>query len=88
MVPQQLAAIFYTVSGMVTMIGRFFTFEKMGIEGYKSFIPLYCDYVVFNRCNQRRRFWLFGFFVILAVMAFAMGLLLGFAAVGINDVDR
>ncbi len=88
MIPQQAAAIFYTVSAMLSMIGRFFAFEKMGIEGYKSFIPLYCDYVVFNRCGQRRRFWLFGIFVILAVMAFAMGMVLGFAAVSINDLDR
>ncbi len=87
MIPQQAAAIFYTLTAMIAMVGRFFTFEKMGIEGYKSFIPLYCDYVVFNRCGQRRRFWLFGIFAILAVMAFAMGMVLGFAAVSVNDVD-
>jgi MFS family permease len=85
MIPEQLAAIFYTLTALIAMVGRFFTYEKMGIEGYKSFVPLYCDYVIFNRCGQRRRFWLFGFFAVLAVTAFVMGMMMGFAAVSVSD---
>ncbi|MBQ6655045.1 MAG: hypothetical protein IJM79_05920 [Erysipelotrichaceae bacterium] len=83
----QLTALFYTLISAATLVGKFFAFEKMGIEGYKSFIPLVSDHVLFVRFGERKRFWLFAPAAVLMVISFAAALILSFGALAADDVD-
>lgn len=38
-------------------VGRWRMFEKMGIEGWKGFIPIYSDYLLYGSCWQTMFFW-------------------------------
>lgn len=39
-------------------IGRWRIFEKMGEPGWKGFIPVYADYILYGRCWQTLFFWI------------------------------
>ena len=83
----QITAVFYTLVSALTLVGKFFAFQKMGIEGYKSFIPVYSDYVLFSRYNEKKRFRLFAVAAVLMVISFAAALILSFGALATDDVD-
>ena len=39
-------------------LGRWRMFEKMGQPGWKGFIPVYADYVLYDACWQTTFFWI------------------------------
>lgn len=43
---------------LLLAFGRWRMFEKMGIEGWKGFIPFYADYILYGRCWQTMFFWI------------------------------
>lgn len=62
---------------MLTCIALYFIFKKMDIEGYKAFIPVYNQYLVFKNTFSTKKFWLlFGLSLGAAVlMCLGFGLL-------------
>lgn len=43
---------------MITCIALYFIFKKMGIEGYKAFVPVYNQYLIFKYSYSTKKFWL------------------------------
>ena len=43
---------------LLLAIGRWQMFEKMGQPGWKGFIPIYSDYVLYGSCWQTGFFWI------------------------------
>ena len=41
----------------LSLIGKFFIFEKMGMPGWKSLIPIYSDYLLFRELIGAGYFW-------------------------------
>ena len=41
----------------LSLIGKFFIFEKMGMPGWKSLIPIYSDYLLFRELIGSGYFW-------------------------------
>ena len=41
----------------LTLIGKYFIFEKMGMPGWKSLIPIYSDYLLFRELIGSGYFW-------------------------------
>ena len=41
----------------LTLIGKYFIFEKMGMPGWKSLIPIYSDYLLFRELIGAGYFW-------------------------------
>ena len=41
----------------LSLIGKFFIFEKMGMPGWKSLIPIYSDYLLFRELIRAGYFW-------------------------------
>ena len=39
-------------------VGRWRMFEKMGQPGWKGFVPVYADYVLYDACWQTTFFWI------------------------------
>ena len=42
---------------VLSLIGKFFIFEKMGMPGWKSLIPIYSDYLLFRELIGAGYFW-------------------------------
>ena len=42
---------------LLLALGRWQMFEKMGQPGWKGFIPIYSDYVLYGSCWQTAFFW-------------------------------
>ena len=42
---------------LLLAIGRWQMFEKMGQPGWKGFIPIYSDYVLYGSCWETAFFW-------------------------------
>lgn len=42
---------------LVTAVARWRTFNKMGVAGWKAFIPLYGYYVIFSKCWSKKAGW-------------------------------
>ena len=42
---------------VLSLIGKFFIFEKMGMPGWKSLIPIYSDYLLFRELIGSGYFW-------------------------------
>lgn len=42
---------------LLTAVARWRTFNKMGEAGWKAFIPLYGDYVIYAKCWDTRAAW-------------------------------
>jgi len=42
---------------LLLALGRWQMFEKMGQPGWKGFIPLYSDYVLYGSCWETSMFW-------------------------------
>ncbi len=43
---------------LLLALGRWQMFEKMGQSGWKAFIPIYSDYVLYGACWQTVYFWI------------------------------
>ena len=43
---------------LLLALGRWQMFEKMGQPGWKAFIPIYSDYVLYGSCWQTVFFWI------------------------------
>lgn len=43
---------------MISCIALYFIFRKMGIEGYKAFVPVYNQYLIFKNTYSTKKFWL------------------------------
>jgi len=43
---------------LLLALGRWQMFEKMGQPGWKGFIPIYSDYVLYGSCWQTGFFWI------------------------------
>ncbi len=43
---------------VVQIIAGWFVFEKAGIAGWKSIIPIYSDYIFFRLCWETKYFWI------------------------------
>ena len=41
----------------LSLIGKYFIFEKMGMPGWKSLIPIYSDYLLFRELIGSGYFW-------------------------------
>ena len=41
----------------LSLIGKYFIFEKMGMPGWKSLIPIYSDYLLFRELIGAGYFW-------------------------------
>ena len=41
----------------LSLIGKYFIFEKMGMPGWKSMIPIYSDYLLFRELIGAGYFW-------------------------------
>ena len=41
----------------LTLIGKYFIFEKMGMPGWKCLIPIYSDYLLFRELIGSGYFW-------------------------------
>ena len=41
----------------ISLIGKYFIFEKMGMPGWKSLIPIYSDYLLFRDLIGSGYFW-------------------------------
>ena len=42
---------------VLSLIGKYFIFEKMGMPGWKSLIPIYSDYLLFRELIGAGYFW-------------------------------
>ena len=49
-----MTAVFIFV---LSLIGKYFIFEKMGMPGWKSLIPIYSDYLLFRELIGAGYFW-------------------------------
>ena len=49
-----MTAVFIFV---LSLIGKYFIFEKMGMPGWKSLIPIYSDYLLFRELIGSGYFW-------------------------------
>ena len=49
-----MTAVFIFV---LSLIGKYFIFEKMGMPGWKSLIPIYGDYLLFRELIGAGYFW-------------------------------
>ena len=49
-----MTAVFFLA---LTLIGKYFIFEKMGMPGWKSLIPIYSDYLLFRELIGSGYFW-------------------------------
>ena len=43
---------------LLLAVGRWRVFNKMGEPGWKGFIPVYADYILYGRCWQTLFFWI------------------------------
>jgi len=43
---------------LLLAVGRWKMFGKMGRAGWKGFIPIYSDYVLYDACWKKKFFWL------------------------------
>lgn len=43
---------------LMLALGRWQMFEKMGQPGWKGFIPIYSDYILYGSCWQTLFFWI------------------------------
>lgn len=43
---------------LLLALGRWQMFEKMGQPGWKGFIPIYSDYILYGSCWQTAFFWI------------------------------
>ena len=42
---------------LLTAVARWRTYNKMGVAGWKAFIPFYGDFVLFDKCWDRGHAW-------------------------------
>lgn len=42
---------------LLTAVARWRTYNKMGVAGWKAFIPLYGSFVLFDKCWDRKHAW-------------------------------
>ena len=54
MTMHMMTAVFIFV---LSLIGKYFIFEKMGMPGWKSLIPIYSDYLLFRELIGSGYFW-------------------------------
>lgn len=54
MTMHMMTAVFIFV---LSLIGKYFIFEKMGMPGWKSLIPIYSDYLLFRELIGAGYFW-------------------------------
>lgn len=62
---------------LAALVGKYFIFEKMGIPGWKSVIPIYNDYLLFRELIGEGYFWKYIGSSLIAVLCTAL------AAVGV-----
>lgn len=55
---------------MIKSIARYFMFKKMGIKGYKAFVPFYASYLIYKNCYKEAPYWIvFSFSILMVILS-------------------
>ena len=88
---ETMFTVFLVICGVllvITIVGYWKVFEKMGEPGWKAIIPIYSNWVIFQRCAEVRQvFWVYCVAVVVEVVA-NFGIFGSTFSLGIEDWAR
>jgi len=68
------------------LVGKYYTYEKLGIEGWKAIIPFYGDYVLFKYLGHQKKFWTILVLVLFAILSLVIGSFVIFLGAGYHGI--
>lgn len=81
-----IAGISSSLVTIAVLVGKYYTYEKMEIEGWKAIIPFYGDYVLFEHLGHQKKFWTVLVLAVFAVLLLMVGPFVIFLNIGYHGI--